>query len=176
LPAEGIGSVLTELVINGRRSTAKSRSKRARTDTAPSPEHPEGDALATGALSGPPSPLTCPDCGGTLWELKDRSRVRYRCHVGHSYSSDTLAFAQVEKLEDTLWSALRAIEESIELRKRMAARAETRNLKAILPGLIRDIADFERRAGDLRAILLESARAPRRPPRRKRKGHGKADS
>jgi two-component system chemotaxis response regulator CheB len=175
LPAEGMGSVLTELVMNGHRSRSTSRSNPARTDAAPSAEHPDGDALETGALNGPPSPFTCPDCGGTLWELKDGALVRYRCHVGHGYSGDSLALAQNEKVEDALWSALRAIEESIELRRRMVARAESRNLKTILPGLKRDIADFEQRAEALRSILLEPARAPR-PPRRRQKGHGKAVS
>jgi two-component system chemotaxis response regulator CheB len=42
-------------------------------------------ALETGALRAPPSPFTCPDCGGTLWELNEGSLVRYRCHVGHSF-------------------------------------------------------------------------------------------
>jgi hypothetical protein len=55
----------------------------------------------------------------------------------------------------TEWSALRAIEESIELRTRMADRAEIRTLTAMLPGLRRDIDDAERRADALRALLLE---------------------
>jgi two-component system chemotaxis response regulator CheB len=109
-----------------------------------------------------------------LWETKEGSLVRYRCHVGHSYAEDTLAVAQNETLEDTLWSALRAIEESIELRKRMVARAELRNLQAILPSLNRDIADLEARGEQLRAVLLEPVRvrAPRRR-RTRRTGHGK---
>jgi two-component system chemotaxis response regulator CheB len=174
LPVERMGGVVTELVMNGHRGTSKPRPK-VRTESPPSPEHPEGDALETGALNGPPSPFTCPDCGGTLWELKNGSVVRYRCHVGHGYSADSLTVAQTEKLEDTLWSALRAIEESLELRKRMVARAESKNLKTILPGLTRDITDFERRADALRAILLapKRARAPRRPSRLRRKQYGK---
>src|SRR5262245_31752512 len=26
--------------------------------------------------------LTCPDCNGSLWELKNDTQLRYRCHVG----------------------------------------------------------------------------------------------
>jgi len=175
LPVEQMGGVVTELVMNGHRDTSKTRRTAARTDSAPSPEHPDGDALETGGLNGPLSPFTCPDCGGSLWELKEGSLVRYRCHVGHGYAEDSLAVAQNGKLEDTLWSALRAIEESIELKKRMLARAESRNLKAMVPGLNRDIADLERRAEALRTILLEPARVrtPRRRPRRRQKRYGK---
>jgi two-component system chemotaxis response regulator CheB len=32
-----------------------------------------------------PSPLTCPDCGGGLWEMNDTRPLRYRCHTGHAY-------------------------------------------------------------------------------------------
>jgi two-component system chemotaxis response regulator CheB len=104
LKSEEIGRVLTELVMNGHRNSGTKRGGRS-TDPAPSPEHPNGDALETGTLPGPPSPFTCPDCGGTLWELKEGALVRYRCHVGHSYSSNSLAVAQDVRLEDTLWSA-----------------------------------------------------------------------
>ena len=57
-------------------------------------------------LKGPPSPFTCPDCGGTLWEIKEKELVRYRCHVGHGYNSESLRDGMDEKLEDTLWTAL----------------------------------------------------------------------
>ena len=175
LPTVEIGSVVTALVMNGDGRADKSRSRQAVTDPAPSAEHPDGDALETGSLEGPPSPFTCPDCGGSLWELKEGSLVRYRCHVGHSFSADSLANAQNEKLEETLWSALRAIEETIELKRRIVARAESRNLSAILPNLKRDIFEFEHRADTLRNLLLERPRPTRKrasPRGRRQKKHG----
>ena len=120
----------------------------------PSAEEPDSDALETGTLPGPPSPFTCPDCGGTLWEFKSGELVRYRCHVGHGFTEQSLFVQQNGKVEDALWSALRAIEESIELRKRMADRAETRHLTAVVPSLKRDIAEYESRADALRGLLL----------------------
>jgi two-component system chemotaxis response regulator CheB len=66
LPTEEIGMVVTELVMNGHGNGGKSRPVDV-TDPEPSAEHPGSDALETGALAGPPSPFTCPDCGGTLW-------------------------------------------------------------------------------------------------------------
>src|SRR4051812_27469340 len=39
---------------------------------------------------GPPSPFTCPECGGALWERKDGKVNRFQCHVGHSYTSESL--------------------------------------------------------------------------------------
>ena len=72
---------------------------------------------------GPPTPFTCPECGGTLWERKDGKVFRYQCHVGHSYTSESLLSEKNEELESVLWSALRALEESADLRCRMARRA-----------------------------------------------------
>jgi two-component system chemotaxis response regulator CheB len=61
------------------------------------------------------SPYTCPECHGVLSRLHDEKIVRYRCHTGHAYSADTLMVAISEKIEDSLYSAIRGIEESIML-------------------------------------------------------------
>jgi len=72
---------------------------------------------------GPPTPFTCPECGGALWERKDGKVFRYQCHVGHSYTSESLLSEKNEGLESVLWGALRALEENADLRMRMARRA-----------------------------------------------------
>jgi two-component system, chemotaxis family, protein-glutamate methylesterase/glutaminase len=35
---------------------------------------------------GQRSVLTCPDCGGIMWEIKEGDLSRYRCHIGHARS------------------------------------------------------------------------------------------
>jgi two-component system chemotaxis response regulator CheB len=37
--------------------------------------------------------------------------LRYRCHTGHSYTAATLLVEQTEKIEETMWTALRMFEE-----------------------------------------------------------------
>lgn len=78
------------------------------------------------------SMLTCPDCGGVLWELQDDSLLRFRCHVGHAYSMDSLVKEQSDDVERALWSALRALEEKASLARRMGnhAKAQDRSLSA----------------------------------------------
>ncbi len=56
-------------------------------------------------------PYNCPDCGGVLWQMDNESVVRYRCHTGHAFSSAALLARQSEKIEETLWVALRMFEE-----------------------------------------------------------------
>ena len=82
------------------------------------------NALTTGGITGPPSALTCPDCGGALWERHEQGLLFYRCHVGHSYSAESMAAEHGELLEQTLWAALRMFEESASIHRRMASRAE----------------------------------------------------
>jgi two-component system chemotaxis response regulator CheB len=78
------------------------------------------DDPKAGALTG----LTCPECGGALWEhLDPDGYVRFKCHVGHAYSPDSLESAQSQELESALWSALRTLQERGDLFRRLARRA-----------------------------------------------------
>ncbi len=56
-------------------------------------------------------PLTCPDCGGSLWEVEHGNVQRFRCHTGHAFTADALAECSRQALEETLWVALRMMEE-----------------------------------------------------------------
>jgi two-component system chemotaxis response regulator CheB len=69
-------------------------------------------------------PLTCPDCGGVLWEVKTGSVLRYRCHTGHAYTAEALAESVQHQLEETLWVALRMMEERKNLLSSMASHGD----------------------------------------------------
>ncbi len=72
--------------------------------------------------AGDPSQFACPECGGVLWEIDQAGLLRFRCRVGHAYTAQYLRAEQRHALESSLWSALRALEESISLYRRMADR------------------------------------------------------
>lgn len=84
--------------------------------------------------NGTPSVFACPECHGVLWELKDKDLIRFRCRVGHSYSSESLAKELSEKSEAALWSAMRALEEKAAMQRRMADRfaGDSERVKRIL--------------------------------------------
>ena len=65
-------------------------------------------------------PYNCPNCGGTLWEMRHRDVTRFRCHTGHSFTDASLLLSQTEKIEETLWTSLRMFEERKNLLKSMA--------------------------------------------------------
>ena len=72
-----------------------------------------------------PVPLTCPDCGGSLFEVAAGKLLRYRCHTGHAFTADALLNKSQQSLEETLWVALRMMEERKNLLSGMAVRGET---------------------------------------------------
>ena len=88
--------------------------------------HEQGLALGTGdyldhlRAIGSPSPLTCPDCHGGLWRVRDAVPVRYRCHTGHAFTMRALDVAVAEETDGALWNALRALHERAAVLEQMA--------------------------------------------------------
>jgi two-component system, chemotaxis family, protein-glutamate methylesterase/glutaminase len=62
---------------------------------------------------GARAPLTCPDCGGTLWRMHDDHPLRFRCHTGHAFSVLSLEEGHEKATEGTIWAAIRAVKERI---------------------------------------------------------------
>ncbi|HEU5401635.1 MAG TPA: chemotaxis protein CheB, partial [Terriglobales bacterium] len=77
--------------------------------------------------NGHPSSFGCPECGGVLWEIDQAGLLRFRCRVGHAYTARHLRAEQRHAIEAALWAALRALEESASLYRRMALRARSNN-------------------------------------------------
>jgi len=67
-----------------------------------------------------PSSYTCPECHGVLLKLEEGGRVRFRCHTGHAFSADSLLADLTEGVEESLWSTIRSIEESVMLLRHVA--------------------------------------------------------
>jgi two-component system chemotaxis response regulator CheB len=78
--------------------------------------------IPTAEKMGTPSVYTCPDCGGVLFEHDQDAIVKYKCHTGHSYSVRDLLKKQVEETEDSLWFAIRSMEQRINLLTSLAER------------------------------------------------------
>jgi two-component system chemotaxis response regulator CheB len=113
----------------------------------------ELSSLAAG-LKGPPSGFICPECGGSLWELENGKIVHYRCHVGHAYTAESLVASQDGEVEAALWTALRTLEETAALRRRLANNARNRNMHHVARGYEERAHQIEQRAGVIRKVLL----------------------
>jgi two-component system chemotaxis response regulator CheB len=81
------------------------------------------DMDAIGSHAG----VSCPECHGPIWKIKDGTLQRYRCHVGHAYSAQSMVAGQIEAQETHLWQALRLMKERVSLIEEMQAHAPHEN-------------------------------------------------
>jgi hypothetical protein len=59
--------------------------------------------------------------------MEDEHILRYRCHIGHAYSSESLSLDQAEALERALGVALRTLDDTAALTARLCDEAERNN-------------------------------------------------
>lgn len=105
-----------------------------------------------------PSGLTCPECGGSLFERTDVDLLHFRCRTGHAYSPETLLAEQEGNLEATLWAAVRALEENAALARRMEKSMSGRSRSGAMTAESRygkRAEEAERHADALRRVLLK---------------------
>lgn len=113
LPLHEIPGAIVRLINESAEEQPPEREGIAVMQRSPDNEHKPGEV----------SVYTCPECSGSLWEVQDGNLTRYECRVGHSYTLQSLVEDNSQTLERAMWVALRTIEESISLAKRMSKRA-----------------------------------------------------
>jgi two-component system chemotaxis response regulator CheB len=79
-----------------------------------------------------PFSLSCPECGGVLQPDDQEGIRKYRCHIGHIMTGETVLAAQFDMLEIKLAGCLALLNERSELCARLAADARARDEAAAL--------------------------------------------
>jgi two-component system, chemotaxis family, protein-glutamate methylesterase/glutaminase len=102
-----------------------------------------------------PSEFACPSCHGALFERSDGTLVRYRCRTGHAFSPDALAAAQFDGIEEALWIALRSLEESSALHRRLHERTNQRGQVRAAQRFLSRAVGLESRARIIRDVLAD---------------------
>jgi two-component system chemotaxis response regulator CheB len=96
----------------------------------PRPRPVEGAlSVLEGGEPGVPVNVSCPLCQGALTASEHSGFQQFRCHVGHTFSLESLALEQTEEVERALWAAARALEESTSILRRAGARAGSDELR-----------------------------------------------
>ena len=103
---------------------------------------------------GEKSVFACPDCGGGLWNVKDGHDGHYRCHIGHSYSQNDLALKQAEAVENTIWVAVRMMEERKLLLRKLATEHNQKGLVRISNNYKEQSDEMGTHIEKLKALLL----------------------
>jgi len=102
-----------------------------------------------------PSALTCPECSGSLWEVKEGSPPHFRCHTGHVYTVQGLAAAQDGNVEEAIWAAVRALHEKQLLLQRLAKSAAAANRHSTVDEHAASAENAARHAEILRRIVAK---------------------
>ena len=103
---------------------------------------------------GKSSTLSCPDCGGVLFELNNGSITRYKCHTGHSYSINDLLEKQNQSLESTLWIAMRTIEEKKKLLSQLSEKDVSRGYSRTASNYSEKINELDKHIDNLKTVLF----------------------
>ena len=96
----------------------------------------------------------CPDCGGGLWKVKNGNIQRYRCHIGHSYTEKDLELKQSEHIEQTLWIAVRMMEERKLLLKKIATENKEKGLDKLSAFYLEQAAKLEIHIENMKELLF----------------------
>ncbi|MET0388783.1 MAG: chemotaxis protein CheB [Polyangiales bacterium] len=108
-----------------------------------------------GVVQGEHAELVCPSCSGVLTEAHAGEFEHFRCHVGHAFSLAALTRAQDESMERALWAAVRALEESAALSRRLSIKA----VGELRRRFTESSATFAQQAETIRAVLLHGSGA-----------------
>lgn len=114
-----------------------------------------GGAKINEALGGHLSGYTCPECRGALWELREGALVRYRCRVGHSYTEAGLVDNKARAVEDAIWTAVTALEESAAIAQRVSDRARRHGRSHVAETFRERAEHLEQRGAMLRDLLTD---------------------
>ena len=131
VPPQDLGQLVSRLARHPAPEPAHERSRAGETRPGDVERAVAGTAgLRQGHPPGRASGLSCPDCGGVLWESEEGGLLRFACHVGHAFGEESLLAQQSDALETALWSAMRALEEKADLARRLAERMRRRSVES----------------------------------------------
>ena len=99
------------------------------------------------------TPFTCPDCHGSLWEMREGSLMRFRCRAGHAYTAESLIAEQRQTIEDLLHNAIRATGENPTLCRYLSEHAREHNDHLTADHFLYQTAENERRAHLIHQLL-----------------------
>jgi two-component system chemotaxis response regulator CheB len=109
---------------------------------------------------GTSTTLTCPECHGPLWEIKDDGLIRFRCRTGHAFTAESMLAEQAEALEDALWMAINTLEESALTAERLGHEAAERGHERVAARFMERSRESRRRAEIIRRVIASEAMLP----------------
>jgi two-component system chemotaxis response regulator CheB len=104
---------------------------------------------------GDKSDFVCPDCGGSLYAVKNDPVPRYRCHTGHVYTENTLYDVQGLHLEESVWVSIRMLEERYNMLQLMATHSREANMGELAASQVDRASEMEKHIERLKIVLAK---------------------
>jgi two-component system chemotaxis response regulator CheB len=126
LPVRQIAGVLAQLANGTATDLVESRTAKTKIE-----EHASSDE-PTAEPPGQQIPVSCPECDGPLYAVKEGNLALFQCFVGHAYSPKSLTDEHTDALERALWTAIRKLKERIMLHQALVDRKKRNKSEAEL--------------------------------------------
>ncbi|WP_096608029.1 chemotaxis protein CheB [Calothrix sp. NIES-2100] len=97
---------------------------------------------------------TCPECNGSIWQIGKDEPLRFRCHIGHSFTANVFLAEQTQNLENALWSAVRAMEEKVTFSRQMSEQMKNYNLQSAAAKYEEHAKNLDAEVAMIRGIIL----------------------
>lgn len=112
-------------------------------------------AQERGERAGGVSALSCPLCGGVMWQTEELRLAEFRCHVGHSFVGEALYDELADYIGRGWYSLMRALQERTVLARELAALARGRGEAAGAEQLEAQAREAEGQAKGIRERLSQ---------------------
>lgn len=154
LPIREIARLLVSLDGRGAPDPAQSKAEEVTMHADPTQLPPEAVTQAN-RTSGEVTPYTCPECGGTLWQIQEGDVIKLRCRVGHSYTEESYSHEKAVSLEAALWTACTALVEKADFSRRLAKRLRSHGHELSAERYEREAANAEEQSELVRRAVLQ---------------------
>ena len=98
-------------------------------------------------------PFSCPSCGGPLAGMENEEVVHFRCRTGHSFTFQSLSEAQDLQLEETLWVAMRVLDERAVLLKKMIYESERKGMDMLAKSFQPKLEEIQHHTFQLKSLM-----------------------
>jgi two-component system chemotaxis response regulator CheB len=111
--------------------------------------------LASVERIGTRTTYTCPQCNGSIWQIGDDDPLRFRCHIGHSFTAEIFLAEQTQNVENALWSAVRMMEEKVVFWRQYAERLRKHGANDAAARYEDNARDLDDEVGLIRNLILD---------------------
>lgn len=102
-----------------------------------------------------PTHYTCPECSGSLVEIREGNIKRYRCHTGHAFSKESLLAGAAKTVEDSMWQTIRGLEEVIMMMEDSATQFREAGNPLKAQAFEKNSRDLRQRSNEIRQLIFE---------------------